>query len=295
MSLSTYAAAQLLRILPRRRISHAVGQLCELPLPPTLSRAVVNAYVNAYHVDMKDALEPAGASAYKSFDEFFTRRLRRGARPLEEGSGLLCPADGCLESVGPIHENGRIEVKSSPYDAAELLGCTESAKYYEGGQFAVIYLSPRDYHRVHAPANGTMVEVRSCPGELFPVNAISEQHIPHYLSRNRRVAMVFDTERFGRVTMVMVAAMIVGRITVTGFSDRDVPIGTHHMADPLAVKAGDEVGIFHLGSTVVIFTEAGAPAIGGPKAPIAIGSPCTMGRQLTEPATSPNETGAADG
>lgn len=118
----------------------------------------------------------------------------------------------------------------------------------------MLYLSPRDYHRVHAPTAGRIVEVRSAPGDLFPVNAIG-QHIPRLLVRNRRVAITIDTARFGRVTMVMVAAMFVGRITVTAVGGRDVPLGVHGLDPPIELAAGDEVGIFHLGSTAVLFLE----------------------------------------
>src|SRR6185503_17417827 len=123
----------------------------------------------------------------------------------------------------------------------------------------VVYLSPRDYHRVHSPVEGTIVMVRSMPGDYYPVNAIGVRHVHNLFVRNRRVSIAIDTPKesgLGRVTLVMVAAMIVGRITVTGIDARDVPLGDH--APGSKIGRGDELGMFHLGSTVVLFLEPGA-------------------------------------
>jgi phosphatidylserine decarboxylase len=261
VNVGTYAFAQLLRALPRTRITRAVGRLVDLELPPTLSRAVVGAYVRAYGVDLDEAEPLNGRGAYASFDAFFTRPLRRGVRPVDAPSDtLLSPADGRLDASGPVEQDGEILVKGRPYRASDLLASEQAADRYLGGQFAVIYLSPRDYHRVHAPVSGTITEIRSCPGDLFPVNSVSEQHIPNFLVRNRRVAIELTTESHGLVTVVMVAAMIVGRITVTGVDALDVPLGTHRPESPVALERGDELAVFHLGSTAVIFTEPGAAA-----------------------------------
>ena len=262
MTAATYAFAQLLRVLPRTQITRAVGRLCELELPPAVSRAVVGAYARAYHVDLGEAEPLNGRGAYRSFDAFFTRRLRDGARANDAPDDVLVsPADGRLDSFGIVAKDGLFRVKGRSWRAADLLGDASDgeaeAERYLGGQFAIIYLSPRDYHRVHAPVAGELREVRSYPGELFPVNSISEAHIPNYLGRNRRVAIRLRTRMLGDVTVVMVAAMIVGRITVTGVEERDVPVGTHRPPG-VRLERGDELGIFHLGSTAVIFLEPGA-------------------------------------
>ncbi len=141
----------------------------------------------------------------------------------------------------------------------KLLGDRAEAAQYEGGSFAVVYLSPRDYHRVHAPVGGTIGTIRSMPGDLYPVNAIGERHVPSLFSINRRVAIPIDSDKHGRVTVVMVGAMIVGRITVSVLPDRDVAIGTHAISPPVRVERGDEVGVFHLGSTAVVFVRPGVP------------------------------------
>ena len=276
-NLGTYAFAQLLKALPRERITRAVGQLSELALPVPISRAVVNAYVRAYRVDMDEAEPLNGRGAYRSFDAFFTRKLRSDARPIDAPVGqILSPADGRLDAAGAISDSGTIAVKGKPYSAAELL-CSETAlDRYRGGPFAVVYLSPRDYHRVHMPTAGRITEVRSKEGELFPVNRISELHFPGFLSLNRRVAIQVerkhpDGSTAPEVTIVMVAAMIVGRITVTGIDDRDVEYGVHQL--DLDLARGDELSVFHLGSTAVLFAEPAEAAFDRGMGPIRLGEP----------------------
>jgi phosphatidylserine decarboxylase len=256
MTAATYAAAQLLRVLPRERITRFVGRLCDARLHPRVATAVVDLYVRAYRVDLDDAVLPNGA--FSSFDAFFTRGLRDGARPAyADAETIVSPADGRLEDIGPVWPGGRLQIKGRDYTVADLVGDPTEAARYDGGQFAIVYLSPRDYHRVHAPISGNVTMVRSLPGKLFPVNAIGERHIPSLFSINRRVAIVIDTPLKGRVTVVMVGAMIVGRITVSAIAGHDVPLGMHVIDPPQAVTRGDEIGIFHLGSTAVVFVEKG--------------------------------------
>lgn len=263
MSVATFAAAQVLRALPRTRVSRAVGRLCDLKLPAPISRAVVNLYVRAYGVDTEECVPCQGA--YPSFDQFFTRELREGRRAIAAGErDVVSPADGKIESLGPIDADGSLLVKQRPYAVSELVGDSADARRYHGGQFAVVYLSPRDYHRVHSPVTGEVTLVRSMPGDLFPVNAIGERHVPTLFSRNRRVAIVIDTKTLGRVTVVMVGAIIVGRITVSVVEGQDVPLGNHVIHPSRAVSKGDEIGIFHLGSTAIVFIE---PGIAPPFAP----------------------------
>lgn len=249
----TYASAQLLRVMPREGISRMMGKLADVQWPKPLERAVLGAYCRAYDVAMDECESP---DRWASFDHFFTRRLRDGARPIAEDATWVSPADGRLESPGVVTADSLYMVKGRPYRVDELVGDPDEARRYEGGGGCVVYLSPRDYHRVHAPAAGKLVSVRSMPGDYFPVNSIGLDHVPNLFVRNRRVALAIDTASYGRVTVVMVAAMVVGRITVTGIDARDVPYGTHTLATPVALEAGDELGMFHLGSTAVVFFEA---------------------------------------
>jgi phosphatidylserine decarboxylase len=259
MSVASFAAVQILRALPRTRVSRAVGRLCDVALPSGVSRAVVGLYVRAYRVDLDECQPQEGA--YESFDQFFTRRLRAGQRAIcPNANEIASPADGRIEAIGPVDLDGTLLVKKQPYRVEELVGDAADAERYRGGQFAVVYLSPRDYHRVHSPVAGEVVRVRSLPGDLFPVNSIGERHVPSLFSKNRRVAIVIDTQAVGRVTVVMVGAIIVGRITVSAVPGPDVPLGDHVIAPPQVVQKGEEIGIFHLGSTAIVFVERGIAA-----------------------------------
>lgn len=247
----TYASAQILRVLPREQITRAMGRLADVSWPRPLERAVLGAYCKAYDVALDECESP---DRWDSFDHFFTRRLREGARPID-GAAWVSPADGRLESPGPVTRESRYLVKGRPYRVDELVGDVNEARRYEGGGACVIYLSPRDYHRVHTPAAGKLVCVRSMPGDYYPVNSIGLDYVPNLFVRNRRVALVIDTPDLGRVTVVMVAAMVVGRITVVGNEARDVPYGTYDLEKPIDLARGDEIGMFHLGSTAVLFFE----------------------------------------
>ncbi|GMV19964.1 MAG: hypothetical protein AMXMBFR56_81880 [Polyangiaceae bacterium] len=254
MSAATFAAAQLLKVLPRKRISRAVGKLCEQPLAPPTSRAIERVYSSVFRVNMGEAAQRT--DPYPTFDAFFTRHLKPGARRVSDDV-VVSPADGVVEATGPVDSGSRVFVKGRPYDVAELVGDPKDAARYAGGGFAVVYLSPRDYHRVHSPAEGVISLVRGIPGDLYPVNKIGERHVPRLFVRNNRVAIAIDTQGLGRVYVVMVGAVIVGRISVSVLPDPAVPPGDHVLDPASPVKRGDEIGIFHLGSTAVLLVEPG--------------------------------------
>jgi phosphatidylserine decarboxylase len=255
VSLSTFAAAQILRALPRVHLSRAVGRLCDQPIPSGFARTVERAYCRAYNVNMDEAEGHLGS--YPSFDAFFTRPLKNGARRISPDP-IVSPSDGKLSCFGRIDTGSRIHVKGQLYEAGELIGDEHDARRYSGGQFAVVYLAPGDYHRVHSPVDGRVTLLRGMPGDLFPVNSIGERYVPQLFVRNNRVAIVIDTESLGRVTVVMVGATIVGRISVSAMPGVPaVPPGTHQVDPALAVARGDEIGIFHLGSTAVVLFEPG--------------------------------------
>ena len=273
VTVATFTAAQALRVLPRVKLSRAVGRLCGLSLSPRVSRLAERVYVRAYRVNMAEA-EPYDGP-YPCFDAFFTRALRRGTRPIEEGP-VVSPADGAVHAIGPIDEQSRILVKGRPYAVAELVGEPRDAKRYAGGSFAVVYLSPRDYHRVHSPVDGSISVVRGMPGDLYPVNAIGERHVPRLLVRNNRVAICIDTQQLGRATVVMVGAVVVGRISVNVLPNVHDPEGVYPMNPSVYVRRGDEIGTFHLGSTAVLLLEPGAE-IAHPLGPVRYGQSLAKG------------------
>jgi phosphatidylserine decarboxylase len=273
MSAATYVTAQFLRALPRARIGHAIGRLAERRWSPAVGRAIVGAYARAYDVALDEA---AGRHEWASFDAFFTRKLRDGARTVEtDPRTIVSPADGRIESMGRVAPGARLLVKGRPYEVAELVGGRVEGDRFVRGAGVVVYLSPRDYHRVHAPVAGAIRRIRSIPGDYYPVNAVGVRHVANLFCRNRRVAIEIDSAGgLGRVTVVMVVAMIVGRITAVGVAGRDVPFGDHVFDPPLRVERGDEIGVFHLGSTAVVLAEeAGAGSWAAPEGPIRYGQP----------------------
>lgn len=286
MSPITYATAQIVRALPRERIGKAIGRLAARSWSPPVGRAVVSLYARLYDVRLDECAADGG---WASFDEFFTRRLRDGVRTLDRDPGaVLSPADGRIESIGPIDDGGTFVVKGRPYSVRELVGDEGEAERFVGGAGCVVYLSPRDYHRVHAPVGGVIRRIRSMPGDYYPVNAVGLRHVANLFCRNRRVAIEIDAAGdMGRVTVVMVVAMIVGRVTTVGVDAPDVPFGDHRFDPPLHVARGDEIGVFHLGSTAVVLVErrAGRQWVLGP-------GPVRFGQALLR-ATTRVENGAA--
>jgi phosphatidylserine decarboxylase len=260
MPIASRVAAELLRVLPRKKISHVMGRLADLKAPPPLVRHSIRAFVRAYGVDMDEAVVPDGG--FDSFDAFFTRELRSGARtPDARPEAIVSPADGRVEDLGAIDSDARFLVKGFEYTVAELLGSEQEAKRFHGGIFFIVYLSPRDYHRVHAAVDGHVIRTRHVDGTLLPVNAIGLAHFPKLFARNERVVTLQDT-RFGQAASVMVGAFGVGSITLS-FDERVVtnsgrPARSFEYGDAGPVlKRGGELGRFHLGSTVVMLLGPG--------------------------------------
>lgn len=260
MSVASLVVATSLRALPRKRLSRLLGRLARVSGPDPLLKAAIRAYCSAYRVDLSDYEIPA--SGFASFDEFFTRRIRASTRPIDpDPSCIVSPADGRIEDAGPIEAGAVLRVKGRHYDLAELIGDSAAEADYTGGFFAVVYLAPSDYHRVHAAVSGPVRAVRHIPGTLFPVNAIGVEHVPRLFARNERVVVHQHSERFGRVATVLVGAIGVGRISIS-FDDsvvtndgRDAGLRIYGERSP-QLERGAELGMFHMGSTVVLLLPA---------------------------------------
>ena len=250
-------AAQTVRVLPRKRLSKALGTLAASRAPQRVVDAAVSAFVRAYDVDLSEVDMPA--CGFRTFDDFFTRRLVEGARVVDsDPKALVSPADGRIEDFGAITMAGELTVKGQPYTAAALLGDPEAAAGYEGGHYFIVYLSPRDYHRVHAPTCGSVQCMRYVPGTLFPVNRIGTDFIPQLFARNERLAIVQEGVVHGVVTTIMVGAIGVGRIGLS-FDDvqtnrGDTPGLRSYVDSPIPRDRGDELGVFHMGSTAIVMT-----------------------------------------
>jgi phosphatidylserine decarboxylase len=250
-------AAQTVRALPRKRLSRALGRLAASRAPQSLVDAAISAFVKAYDVDLTEVDIPS--AGFRTFDEFFTRKLLDGARVVDPNPrALVSPADGRIEDLGKITAGGELLVKGQAYSAADLLGDPSAAALYEGGHYFIVYLSPRDYHRVHAPTCGEVQYVRYVPGTLFPVNRIGTNHIPQLFARNERLAIVQESVVHGVVTTIMVGAIGVGRIGLS-FDDLqtnrgDAPGVRSYAGSPISRDRGEELGVFHMGSTAIVMT-----------------------------------------
>ncbi|MCZ6807745.1 MAG: archaetidylserine decarboxylase [Deltaproteobacteria bacterium] len=250
-------AAQTVRALPRKGLSRALGRLAASRAPQSVVDVAISAFVKAYDVDLSEVNMPPGG--FRTFDDFFTRKLVAGARVVDaDPKALVSPADGRIEDLGKLTAGAELRVKRQSYSAADLLGDPEAAALYEGGYYFIVYLAPRDYHRVHAPTCGGVQYVRYVPGTLFPVNRIGTDHIPQLFARNERLAIVQESVVHGIVTTIMVGAIGVGRIGLS-FDDLqtnrgDAP-GVRSYADsPIARDRGEELGVFHMGSTAIVMT-----------------------------------------
>lgn len=271
-------ALQLL--LPHRLLSRIAWFLMRWRWRPWKD-LVIGQLIRSFRIDMREALEP-DPRVYPSVNAFFTRALRPEARPLAESS-LLCPADGCVSQLGRIEAGRIMQAKGLDYTAAELLGGqAEEAERFVGGGFATIYLSPRDYHRVHMPCAGRLRRSIHVPGRLFSVANWTTESIPRLFARNERLCLLFDTAH-GPLAVVLVGAIFVSSIE-TVFDGEVTP----PYADAVRLRdypedkgpelaAGAELGRFNMGSTVILLTGAGFDDW---RAGLEAGSPLRMGQAL---------------
>lgn len=245
-------------LLPHHLLSRLAGCVAECR-SRWFKDAFTRWFAKRYDVDMSLA-EVEDLSAYENFNAFFTRALKPDARPLDPTPGaVLCPADGAISQLGTI-EHGRIfQAKGHSFSVLELLGGDPAnAAPFMGGKFATIYLSPRDYHRVHMPLAGTLREMIYVPGRIFSVNQTTAENVPELFARNERVVCIFDTER-GPMAMVLVGAMIVASIETVWAGlvtppKRELKTFRYDEAAraPIHLEKGAEMGRFKLGSTVVM-------------------------------------------
>lgn len=267
-------------LLPQHLLSRLVGRIAE---SSALKAPFIRWFAARYDVDMSEAVEQ-DPLAYPTFNDFFTRALRDGARPLaSEPSAVLCPADGAISQLGGLSELGLLQAKGHHYTAAELLADADAGAEFDRGSFATVYLSPRDYHRVHIPAAGTLRKTIYVPGDLFSVNKQTAGSVPKLFARNERLVCLFDTE-FGPMAVVLVGAMIVAGIETVWAGrvcpDRRRQITTTDYADaqpPVSLAAGDELGRFYLGSTAIVLFPHGAVDLA---AGLSADTPVRMGQLL---------------
>ena len=222
---------------------------------------IIDWFVQRYHVNMAEAANPDTAS-YKSFNEFFTRSLRADARPLAE-TAFVSPVDGAISQCGPIDGDQVFQAKGHSYSTQALVGGDAAlAAQFQQGEFATLYLSPRDYHRIHMPCAGRLTRMIHVPGELFSVNPTTARGVPGLFARNERVVCVFEGEH-GPFVMVLVGATIVGSMATVWHGVVNPPRpGTlrewSYEMGSISLAKGEEMGRFLLGSTVVMLFPKGA-------------------------------------
>ena len=220
-----------------------------------ITTAIIRWFIGRYNVNMGEAAEPDIAH-YPTFNAFFTRALRPGARPLADAD-FICPVDGSISQFGAIDDDRIIQAKNHDYSTVALVGGDRDlAAHFQHGNFATLYLSPKDYHRVHMPCAGRLTRMIFVPGSLFSVNPVTARGVPELFARNERVVCVFETEH-GRFVLAFVGATIVGSIetvwhgVVNPPGAREVKEWQYRPQDWVFGK-GDEMGRFSLGSTVVL-------------------------------------------
>lgn len=255
----------ILRRLPQASLSRGLGHLADLPLPRLIRVPALRAFASAFDIDVEEAARPL--SSYESLNDFFVRRLREGLRSWPAGRAVSSPVDGVIGQVGHVDGGRVLQAKGRSYAAAHLLQSEDEAARYDGGRFVTLYLSPRHYHRVHAPRSGRIREARYVPGALLPVNAPSVASVEDLFARNERLLCTLEHDE-GAVAVVAVGAYNVGRISTTFDPAWSGPGGppwvtnrkerppTERSYDPpIEVERGDELMAFHLGSTVVLLLE----------------------------------------
>lgn len=267
--------------MPKHFITRITGKLAAVNVG-FLTTAVIKWFIGKYNVEMSDAKQPDPA-AYRTFNDFFVRELNEDARPINEGIKVIShPADACVSQAGPIKDGALIQAKGHTFDARELLGGDkELAQEFADGDFATLYLSPRDYHRVHMPCDGILRQMIYIPGDLFSVNPFTAENVPNLFARNERVVCIFDTE-FGPLAQVLVGATIVGSIETVWFGTVTPPTGQSirrwdypvEGKDVIGLKKGQEMGRFKLGSTVINLFPKGAVTF---DSSVSVGKPTKMG------------------
>ncbi len=246
-------------MMPKHLISRLVGKLAAAELG-SITTAAIKWFIKQYKIDMSEAAH-SEPEAYTTFNNFFTRALKPGMRPLfADKDYIVHPVDGAVSQCGPIKDGQIFQAKGHEYSSLALLGNqADDAKRFEDGDFATIYLAPKDYHRIHMPIKGTLSKMTYVPGDLFSVNPLTAENVPGLFARNERVVALFETE-IGPMAMVLVGATIVASIETVWAGTVTPPTGKKVFTwdyptegpDALTLDKGAEMGRFKLGSTVVM-------------------------------------------
>jgi phosphatidylserine decarboxylase len=248
-------------MLPKRRLTEFAGHIAGARGGGTTTR-LIRWFVSKYEVDMSEAAD-ADIGSYKSFNDFFTRPLRAGLRSVATGD-FICPVDGSISQLGAIDDHHMLQAKGHRFTTTELVGGDDVlAAQFRYGSFANLYLSPKDYHRLHMPCDGKLTRMIYVPGKLFSVNPVTARGVPNLFARNERVVCVFESAEHGPFVMVLVGATIVGSMATVWHGVVN-PKRTNRTSEwtyadkNIVLKKGEEMGRFLLGSTIVMLFRQGA-------------------------------------
>lgn len=246
------------KYLPKKLVTGLAGLLASVKYRP-LKNLLIEMFIRAYKVDMSEA-RALSIDQYSDFNDFFTRELRSGARPLPDNpKAVISPADGFIPEFGEIRQEKLIQAKGKEYSLAKLVGDDELSSELDGGCFATVYLSPRDYHRVHMPLSGKPLDMRYIPGKLFSVNSRTAFNLDNLFAINERLVITFESTETGqKFVLVMVGALIVGGMetVLTGPIARSKVSGKLGFKDT-SLEKGEELGRFYLGSTAILLCPKG--------------------------------------
>jgi len=248
-------------VMPKQAMTNFAGRVAGAK-GGSMTTSLIRWFVGKYGVNMDEAANPDIAS-YPSFNEFFTRPLRHGARPLAQAD-YVCPVDGAISQFGDIDDHQIFQAKGHKFTTAELVGGDQTlAAHFQHGHFANLYLSPKDYHRIHMPCDGRLTRMIYVPGKLFSVNPTTARGVPGLFARNERVVCVFENDEFGPFVMTLVGATIVGSMATVWHGVVNPPrmpriCDWNYEAGQVTLKKGEEMGRFLLGSTVVMLFKQGA-------------------------------------
>ena len=245
-------------LLPKKWLTAFAGKIAGARAGRLTTRLIAW-FVGKYQVNMSEAVNP-DIAGYASFNDFFTRALKPGARPLSRAA-LICPVDGALSQFGGIQHDQVFQAKGHSYSTTALVGGDAAlAERFNDGHFATLYLSPRDYHRIHMPCDGVLMRMIYVPGDLFSVNPTTARGVPGLFARNERVVCLFESAR-GPFVLVLVGATIVGSMATAWHGQVNPPRGPvrewHYQQQRISLRQGDEMGRFLLGSTVVMLFPKG--------------------------------------
>ena len=281
-SIRNHGVIALLRLMPRNLLSRLAGRLVSIRLPKGLRAPMMRAYARIFGADLSEVAEPL--ADFPSVQDFFVRALRPGARPVDpDPSTLVSPCDGAWGQWGTVEQGTLLQIKGRPYSLAELLGDADDAARFEGGTYATLYLSPKDYHRFHAPCRARVSHARYLPGSLWPVNQAGVELVDGLFARNERICAFMDVAEqacAGHLCLVAVGATMVGKVKVV-FDDLETNLPRAKRKDrdyepKVELERGQEWGRFLFGSTLVLIAMPGTLDLAGQP----MGSPLRLGSAI---------------